>query len=150
MLPESITLIVVTPERKLVHESVHEVQAPAKKGYLGILPGHSPLISELGMGELSFRRGRDVYHLCVIGGYLEVLPDRVIVLAKVAERAEDIDVDRARSASERAKKRLTSPGDPDVDWDRATFALQRSLIRLQVAAHGGAVATALEEGHAAP
>jgi len=150
MLPDSITLIVVTPERQVARETVHEVQVPARNGYLGILPGHAPLISELGMGVLSYRRQRDVFHLCVIRGYLEVLPDRVIVLAEISERAEEIDIERARAARERAEKRLSKPGDPDVDWDRARFALQRSLVRLQAATKGGAVAAEAAEHHAAP
>jgi len=150
MLVETIELQVVTPERQLVQESVQEIQLPGSNGYLGILPAHAPLITELGIGELSYRKGRDVFYLTVIHGYAEVLADRVIVLAEVAERAEEIDVDRAHAARERAQKRLAKPDSPDLDWDRAAFALQRALNRLQVAAKGGAVASAQEEPHAAP
>jgi F-type H+-transporting ATPase subunit epsilon len=150
MLPEFITLRVVTPERQLVHETVHELQLPARTGYLGILPGHAPLITELGVGELSYRKGKDLFYLATIYGYAEVLPDRVIVLAEIAERAEEINLERARAARDRAQKRLAKPTAPDLDWDRATFALQRAMIRLQVAAKGGAVAAAHEEHHAAP
>ncbi len=149
MLPDFLTLEVVTPERQLVTETVTEVQLPGREGYLGILPGHAPLITELGLGEMSYRKGRDTHHATVIHGFAEVLPDRVIVLAEIGERAEEIDVDRARAARARAEKRLATPGAPDLDWDRATFALQRALIRLQVAAKGGAVA-AHEERHPAP
>jgi F-type H+-transporting ATPase subunit epsilon len=147
-LPNSLTLEVVTPERRVIEETVSEVQLPGLDGYLGILPGHAPLITELGVGELSYRKGEDAFYAAVIRGFAEVLPDRVIVLAEAAERAEEIDVDRARAALERAQKRL-KPDSGDTDWDRATLALQRALIRLQVAAKGGAVA-AREEHELAP
>ncbi len=150
MLPEFLQLEVVTPERQLVDDSASEVQLPGLNGYLGILPGHAPLVTELGVGELSYIKDGKTHYLTVIRGYAEVLPDRVIVLAEIGERAEEIDVDRARSARERAEKRLASSGSTDVDWDRAVFALQRSLIRMQVAAKGGAVAAATEETHPAP
>jgi F-type H+-transporting ATPase subunit epsilon len=134
MLPESIQLIVVTPERQLLRESVVEVTVPGLDGQLGILPGHAPLMTELGIGELSYRMstsGQPVV-LAVISGFAEVLPDRVTVLAETAERAEEIDLARAEQAKARAEKRL-SAGDTNLDWDRANIALQRSLIRIQVA-----------------
>jgi F-type H+-transporting ATPase subunit epsilon len=149
MLPTSISLLVVTPERQLLHETVDSIQLPGKNGYLGILPGHAPLITELGYGELSYHKGREVQYLTVMGGYAEVLGDRVTVLAEIAERAEEIDVDRARAAKDRAEKLLSKTGDKDVDWDAATLALRRAIIRLQTAAKGGAVA-AMEEHHSAP
>jgi F-type H+-transporting ATPase subunit epsilon len=149
MLPESITLILVTPERQVLRESVSEIQLPGLNGYLGILPGHAPLITELGIGELSYKKGGETHFTTVIRGFAEVLPDRVTVLAEIAERAEEIDVERARSARERAEKRLSNPGDPATDWNRAGLALERALIRLQVATKGGAVAAA-EERHSAP
>ena len=138
MLPDTINLLVVTPERQLVNEAVSEIQLPGLNGYLGILPGHAPLITELGVGELSYRKGRDLHYLAVIHGYAEVLQDRVVVLAEMSERAEEVDVERARTAKERAEKRLARRDDPDVDWDRAIFALERALLRLQVAAKAGA------------
>lgn len=141
MLPSSIHLEVVTPERELVSESVESVQLPGLDGELGILPGHAPLITELGLGQLTYRQDAAAGHLAIIGGFAEVLPDRVSVLAEIAERAEEIDVNRAEAARARAEKRLASR-DPDVDWNRATAALQRALIRLQVASLGGAVAQA--------
>jgi F-type H+-transporting ATPase subunit epsilon len=134
MLPESIQLIVVTPERQLLRESVVEVTVPGLDGQLGILPGHAPLMTELGIGELSYRMstsGQPVV-LAVISGFAEELPDRVTVLAETAERAEEIDLARAEQARARAEKRL-SAGDTNLDWDRANIALQRSLIRIQVA-----------------
>jgi F-type H+-transporting ATPase subunit epsilon len=134
MLPESIQLIVVTPERQLLRESVVEVAVPGLDGQLGILPGHAPLMTELGIGELSYRTtaSSQPVVLAVISGFAEVLPDRVTVLAETAERAEEIDLARAEEAKARAEKRLAA-GDSNLDWDRANIALQRSLIRIQVA-----------------
>jgi F-type H+-transporting ATPase subunit epsilon len=149
MTVNSISLHVVTPERQLLRETVDSLQLPGQKGYLGILPGHAPLITELGYGEMTYQKGKDLRHLTVMGGYAEVLADRVTVLAEVAERAEEIDVDRAREAKERAEKLLSKTGDPDVDWDAATLALRRSMIRLQTATKGGAVAAA-DDHHRAP
>jgi F-type H+-transporting ATPase subunit epsilon len=134
MLPDSIQLIVVTPERQLLHEAVVEVTIPGLDGELGILPGHAPLITELGIGELNYRTsssGQPV-PLAILAGFAEVLPDRVTILAETAERATEIDLERAERALDRAQKRLAS-SDTNLDWDRATLALQRSLIRIQVA-----------------
>jgi F-type H+-transporting ATPase subunit epsilon len=98
------------------------------------LPGHAPLITELGIGELSYHdmSGKESVHLAVLRGFAEVLPDRVTVLAETAEFAADIDIARAEAAKARAEKRLAS-GDTNIDWDRVTVALQRALIRIQVA-----------------
>jgi F-type H+-transporting ATPase subunit epsilon len=142
MLATSITLHVVTPERQLLQETVDSLQLPGLNGYLGILPGHAPLITELGYGELTYQQGKELRHLTIMGGYAEVLADKVTILAEVGERAEEIDVDRARAAKERAEKLLSQTGDTDVDWDAATLALRRSIIRLQTATKGGAVAAA--------
>jgi F-type H+-transporting ATPase subunit epsilon len=134
MLPEFIELVVVTPEKQLLRQSAKEVQLPGAEGYLGILPGHAPLITELGIGELSYHdaSGKESVHLAIIRGFAEVLPDRVTVLAETAEFAADIDIARAEAAKARAEQRLTS-GDTNIDWDRVTVALQRALIRIQVA-----------------
>ena len=134
MLPEAIELIVVTPERQLLRERVVEVQLPGADGYLGVLPGHAPLMTEIGIGELSYHdaAGKESAHLALVRGFAEVLPDRVTVLAETAERAEEIDLARAEAARARAEKRLAS-GDTNIDWDRASIALQRALIRIQVA-----------------
>ena len=133
MLPEVIELIVVTPQRQLLREKVASVQLPGASGELGILPGHAPLITELGNGKLSYRAsdGAEPVILAVLSGFAEVLPDRVTVLAETAERPEEIDVDRAKEALARAEKRLAS-ADADMDWDRATVALQRALVRIEV------------------
>jgi F-type H+-transporting ATPase subunit epsilon len=136
MLPEAIELIVVTPQRQLFREKVASVQLPGASGELGILPGHAPLITELGNGELSYRTssGGEPVTLAVLSGFADVLPDRVTVLAETAERPEEIDVERAKKALERAEKRLAS-SDANVDWDRATVALQRALIRIKVGSY---------------
>jgi F-type H+-transporting ATPase subunit epsilon len=133
MLPETIELIVVTPERQLLRETVVEVTIPGLDGELGVLPGHAPLITELGSGELSYKTKSGVQSagMAVISGFAEVLPDRVTILAETAERAEEIDLARAERALARAKERL-SASDPNLDWLRASRALQRSLIRIQV------------------
>jgi F-type H+-transporting ATPase subunit epsilon len=134
MLPDSIQLIVVTPERQLLRETVVDVEIPGLDGQLGILPGHAPLMTELGIGELAYRTAgaSQPTVLAVIRGFAEVLPDRVTVLAETAERAEEIDLARAEEAKARAEKRLAA-GDPNIDWDRVNIALQRSIIRIQVA-----------------
>lgn len=134
MFPEAIELVVVTPERQLLRESVVEVQLPGAEGCLGVLPGHAPLMTELGVGELSYRTANMSHtgFLVIIRGFAEVLPGRVTVLAETAERAEEIDLERAKAAFERAKQRLAKP-DENLDWDRAAVALQRALIRIQVA-----------------
>ena len=134
MFPDSIQLVVVTPERQLLREKVVEVQLPGDGGYLGVLPGHAPLMTALAVGELAYKTsvGGSPTVLAVIHGFAEVLADRVTVLAETAERAAEIDVARAERAMKRAQERLSS-GDPDLDWDRATLALQRALIRIQVA-----------------
>jgi len=141
LLPESLELQVVTPARQIVREDVHEAQVPGRNGYLGILPGHAPLLGELRLGELSYRKGTVWSFLTVFGGFVEVLPDRIIVLADMAERGEEIDVERAREARQRAEERLQSK-DPDVDWTRAQVALERAVIRLQVAGKAGGAGAA--------
>jgi len=133
MVPESIELIIVTPERQLVRENVAEVVLPGAAGELGVLPGHAALITELGIGELTYRRADSapIGGIAIIQGFAEVLGDRVTVLAETAERAAEIDLARAEAAKARAEKRLTA-GDPNIDWDRAVVALQRALIRIQI------------------
>src|SRR6266699_556362 len=133
MLPEAIELVIVTPEKQLLRSKVANMQMPGENGYLGILPGHAPLMTELGIGELSYHEvsGKESTHVAIVRGFAEVLPDRVTVLAETAERAEEIDVQRAKDALARAEKRLAT-NDPNIDWDRANIALQRALIRVQV------------------
>jgi F-type H+-transporting ATPase subunit epsilon len=132
-LPAKLALEIVTPDRALVREEVDEVQLPGSQGYLGVLPGHTPLLTMLKVGELWYRIGQEKHHLAIAGGFVEVLPDRVTVLAQIAERAQEIDVTRAETAKQRAEERLARPSQ-DIDLDRARIALMKSLIRLQVAA----------------
>src|SRR6266403_5245353 len=128
MMPDDIELVIVTPEKQLLRGKVANMQMPAENGYLGILPGHAPLMTELGIGELSYHdvSGKESTHLAIVRGFAEVLPDRVTVLAETAERAEEIDVQRAKDALARAEKRLAT-NDPNIDWDRANIALQRDV-----------------------
>ena len=130
-LPESIHLEVVTPERRLVNEVVDEVVLPGSEGSLGVLPGHTPLLTTLGIGWLMYRRGDLKRYLAIAWGFSEVLPDRVNVLAEIAERAEAIDRERARKARNRALERLRGRGS-DSDFKRAQIALEKAIIRIQV------------------
>ena len=132
-LPTKLTVEVVTPERLLVSEQVDEVQLPGAEGYFGVLPGHTPLLATLQVGELWYRVGQEKHYLAVAFGFAEVLPDRVTVLAQIAERPEDIDVPRAQAARTRAEERIAKP-QTDMDFERARVAMMKSLIRLQVAA----------------
>ena len=135
MLPDAIQLIIVTPVRESLRETVVEVQLPGADGYLGVLPGAAPLITELGIGELTFHSksgGAASDPIAIIRGFAEVLPERVTVLAETAELASEIDVSRAEAALKRAQDRMASNA-PDLDWDRVAVALQRALIRIQVA-----------------
>src|SRR5580704_6084938 len=123
MLPENIELQVVTPERHVLQETVQAVEMPGKEGYLGILPGHAPLITELGIGILAYRKDGQSRYLTVIHGYAEVLPDRVIVLAEVSERAEEIDSGRSRAAQERAQFALAKAGMGTPEWEQEKLAI---------------------------
>ena len=132
-LPAQLTLEIVTPDRLLTTEVVDEVQLPGSEGYFGVLPGHAPLLSALQVGELWYRIGPQTHYLAVAFGFVEVLPDRVTVLAQVAEHAQDIDRERAEEARKRAEDRIARPL-PEMDFERARVALMKSLIRLQVSA----------------
>jgi F-type H+-transporting ATPase subunit epsilon len=132
MAGDSIQLVVVTPVSQLLNEAAAEVQLPGADGYLGVLPGHAPLITELGIGELTYKAANgQTGLLAIIRGFAEVLPERVSVLAETAEFPEDIDLNRAKDALKRAQERIAAGG--DIDWDRASASLQRALVRLQVA-----------------
>ncbi len=127
---------IVTPDRMVAQDHAEEMQIPGKNGYLGILPGHAPLITELDVGEISYRLNGITEHLAMAWGFAEVLPDKVTILAETAERAEEIDVPRARQALERAEQRLHS-GDPNTNYTRALNALRRAQVRLEVAERAG-------------
>jgi len=128
----SIRLDIVTAERVVYSEDVDLVVAPGVEGQLGILPHHTPLMTMLAVGELRVRKGDEEFLLAISGGFLEVRPDRVIILADTAERVEEIDVARAEEAKRRAEERLLDRHAPEVDAARAEAALRRSLIRLRV------------------
>lgn len=131
-MADTFQLEIVTPEKKVVETTAEEVQIPGKNGYLGILPGHAPLITELSVGEITFRENSTVQKLAVAWGFAEILPNKVTILAETAERPSEINVERARQAKERAEQRLSS-GDTSVDVDRALDALHRAQARLDVA-----------------
>ena len=133
-MADTFQLEIVTPEKKVVETTAEEVQIPGKNGYLGVLPGHAPLITELSVGEITYREHGAEQRLAVAWGFAEVLPNKVTILAETAEPPAEIDVDRARKAKERAEQRLTS-GDTSVDVDRALDALHRAETRLDVAAN---------------
>ena len=137
-MAETFQLEIVTPEKKVVATAAEEIQIPGKNGYLGVLPGHAPLITELAVGEITYRENAGSNskeeRLAVAWGFAEVLPNKVTILAETAERPAEIDVDRARKAKDRAEQRLTS-GETSVDVDRALDSLHRADTRLDVASH---------------
>jgi F-type H+-transporting ATPase subunit epsilon len=132
-MADRLTLEITTPMRLVVAETVDEVVAPGSEGYFGVLPGHAPFLTTLGVGVVTYRNGRDEHHLAVSGGFAEVRNDKVIILADSAERPDEIDRARAERAKERAERRLSGRGQEEVDYMRAQVALARALIRLQVA-----------------
>jgi F-type H+-transporting ATPase subunit epsilon len=131
-MPDAFQLEIVTPEKMVVKDMAEEAQIPGRNGYLGILPGHAPLITELAVGEITYRNNGVIHHLAVAWGFAEVLPDKVTILAETAERPDEIDKRRAIEAKQRAEERLKS-GSTEVDYTRAQDALQRADTRLQVA-----------------
>jgi F-type H+-transporting ATPase subunit epsilon len=126
-----IRLSIVTPDRALVDEQVDEIQVPGRAGYFGVLPGHAPMFAEMQVGELSYRKASQWTSLAVAWGFAEVLPTQVRVLAETAERAHEIDVERATRAKERAEKRLKEAA-AGTDYERASVALKRAVVRIQV------------------
>ncbi|PYR49377.1 MAG: F0F1 ATP synthase subunit epsilon [Acidobacteria bacterium] len=127
-----IRLHIVSADRSLVDELVDEVEIPGAEGYFGVLPNHTPLLAQLGAGELWYRTGQHVEYLALAFGFAEVQSDRVTILAEIAERAGEIDVARAAAAKQRAEERLARPPS-EMDYERARVALMKALIRLQVA-----------------
>ncbi len=134
-MADKLNLEVITPERRVLSEAVDEVVVPGLGGELGILPEHTPLISQLQTGVLVYRQGADRKQLHVSGGFVEVQPDRVSVLSDVAEKPEEIDLERAQRAKEQAERDLKSQGE-DVDYRDAEQKLQRALTRIQLAGKG--------------
>ncbi len=131
-MADTFQLEIVTPSRLMVKEAAEEAQIPGSNGYLGILPGHAPLITELAVGVITYKANDATHTLSVAWGFVEVLPDKVTILAEAAERPQEIDVERAQKAKDRAEQRLKS-NDPQVDYTRAEDALQRAETRLNVA-----------------
>ena len=131
-LPRFLNLEVVTPEGLLLREEVDEVIAPGELGYFGVLPGHTPFLSTLGLGEITYRRGGDKQHLTCFWGFCEVLPDRVNILAEIGERAEDIDAGRAEAAKARAAETMKAIKD-EAGYNEAHLAYVRAVTRLAVA-----------------
>jgi F-type H+-transporting ATPase subunit epsilon len=135
-MAERLTLELATPTRMVVADAVDEVVVPGSEGYFGVLPGHAPLLATLGIGELTYRIGRDERHVAVAGGFAEVRNDKVIVLADTAELPQDIDRARAERARDRAEQRLSGRSQEEIDYARAAAALARALTRIQVASRG--------------
>ena len=131
-IPSHLQLQIVSADRLLVNERVDEVEIPGSEGYLGVLPGHTPLLATLQVGELWYRQGQEKHYLAIAFGFVEVQPDGVTILAQLAEPAQEIDVARAEAAKKRAEERLSKPT-TDMDFERARVALQKALVRLQVA-----------------
>jgi F-type H+-transporting ATPase subunit epsilon len=132
-MAQQLQLEVVTPERRVLSEEVDNVVVPGLGGELGILPGHTPLISQLQTGVLSYTQGGRTYQLHISGGFLEVRDDHVSVLAEIAERPEEIDAARARLAREHVEKRLNSWSGTEEDLEEARIELDRANVRLQLA-----------------
>jgi F-type H+-transporting ATPase subunit epsilon len=134
-MAENIKLEVVTPEKQVVNDLVQIVMAPGSMGEFGVLSGHTPFMTSLNTGAIHYRdeSGKDQY-VFVSGGFAEALPDKVTVLAESAEKMEDIDVDRAKAAVERAEKRLAEDRAKEkVDIARAKAALDRAVVRIRIA-----------------
>jgi F-type H+-transporting ATPase subunit epsilon len=132
-MADTIELEIVTPERQVVRDQVEEIQIPGKGGYLGVLPGHAPLISELAVGEISYRKGGQTTHISVAWGFAEVLPNKVTILAETAERAEEIDVTRAQEALKKSQEQLAK-ADSEEKVDQELAAVRRAETRIEVAA----------------
>jgi F-type H+-transporting ATPase subunit epsilon len=131
-IPSHLQLQIVSADRSLVKEQVDEVEIPGAEGYFGVLPGHTPLLAVLGTGELWYRQGQEKHYVAIAFGFAEVQPDRVTILAQIAEKADEIDLSRAEAAKKRADERLAKPS-TDMDFERARISLLKSLVRLQVA-----------------
>jgi F-type H+-transporting ATPase subunit epsilon len=131
-MTDTFQLEIVTPTKLLVKDKAEEAQIPGLSGYLGILPGHAPLITELAVGVITYKTSGATHTLSVAWGFAEVLPDRVTILAEAAERPQEINVERAQKAKDRAEQRLKS-SDPEIDFTRADDAKQRAETRLNVA-----------------
>jgi F-type H+-transporting ATPase subunit epsilon len=135
MAQDKLDLEVVTPERRVLAETVDEVVLPGAEGYFGVLPGHAPLLAALGVGEISYRVGDRKRYLVVSGGFAEVLDNRVSVLAETCERAEEIDVERATRSKRAAEGDLARKETSETEFRTAEVRLKRALARIEVARH---------------
>ncbi|HEY3927731.1 MAG TPA: F0F1 ATP synthase subunit epsilon [Candidatus Koribacter sp.] len=133
-MAETFELEIVTPDKMVLKDVAEQMQIPGKNGYLGILPGHAPLITELAIGEISYTAHGATNYLAVAWGFAEVLPNKVTILAESAEKPEEIDTGRAQEAKKRAEERLQHAG-AELDYQRALSAVRRAEVRLQVAGH---------------
>src|SRR5512142_2982094 len=131
-LPSHLTLEIVTPDRAIAHDEVDEVEIPGADGYFGVLPGHTPLLASLQVGELWYRKGGETFYLSIAFGFAEVLPDRVTILAQMAERADEIDVSRAEDEKRRAETQM-SRRPSEADLETARISMLKALVRLRVA-----------------
>jgi F-type H+-transporting ATPase subunit epsilon len=131
-LADSFQLEIVTPEKLVVKDTAVEVQIPGRNGYIGVLPGHAPLITELGAGEISYRAGGQLHRFSLAWGFAEILPDRVTVLAETVERADEIDVSRAQQSLTKAEDSLKS-AQTEEDCSKATGKIRRAQARIEVA-----------------
>jgi F-type H+-transporting ATPase subunit epsilon len=136
-IPTHLRLEFVSPERAIAHEEVDEVQLPGEEGFLGVLPGHTPMLVALKVGPMWYRQGTEKHFGFIGFGFAEILPDRVTILARIAEKADDIDLARAEAAKHRAEEDLAqvTRGSNDMDYERARLALLRAITRLQVSQH---------------
>lgn len=132
-MAEKLKLQLVTPYKKVLSQDVDEVTAPGSVGELGLLPGHTPLLTTLKIGELSYKQGSETFHVAVNWGYLEVEEDQVNVLVETAEKADEIDLERAKAALGRAEAALKKLAPEEKDYKVMEAALERALIRIQVA-----------------
>jgi F-type H+-transporting ATPase subunit epsilon len=131
-IPAQIHLQIVSADRSLINEVVDEVEIPGWDGYFGVWPGHTPLLAALSVGTLWYRQGTEKYYLVVALGFAEVQPDRVTILAQIAEKADEVDLARAAAAKTRAEERMANPSS-DLDVERARIAMLKALVRLQAA-----------------
>jgi F-type H+-transporting ATPase subunit epsilon len=133
-MADTFQLEIVTPEKLVVRDAASEAQIPGRNGYLGVLPGHAPLITELGAGEISYKANGQVHRYSMAWGFAEVLPDRVTVLAETVEAAEEIDIPRAKQSLTKAEE-LLNTAQTEEDFAFATAQIQRAEARIEVAQH---------------
>jgi F-type H+-transporting ATPase subunit epsilon len=136
-MANTFELEIVTPERRVVSEPAEELQIPGRSGYLGILPGHAPLLTELAVGEMTYRNAQGLHRFAIAWGFAEVLPDKVTILAETAERSTEIDVARAQQDKARAEEELKAAHGDVHQATAAADALQRAQNRLEVAGRNG-------------